>query len=860
MFRPSIHGWPFRNAYTCTGPELGIGGPPPPDLGLAGGFCWAALDRYLRGVAIARDTMAPEPGDPLHLELLHRQVAAVAGVWVRVREWQGEPDGSWRDSLPIPVPLPGSDLASRTRAEWRGIRKRISAGRPVLLTLLPAADGYEQARAVKQVLTTGWSRQGSRAAFSIYDPDHPEDDERRLTFGLTGPLDARLTGGSRIRGFFPVPYDRDPPAVMRTESFDDRLVIGLNRTVRGRVSSAVGRKHLDLVARNDRGALIHFRRARGSHWDSRNVTEAEGFGASELHSDPVALHGSGALHAFARSYVGDLLHFRLGRSWSVTNCTDQKGAGPRFRLQGRPVPVSGPWRQLTVIGRDADGGLVHYHSAPFRGWKAEQVPGDAVASDPEAARSSDALHVVATAADGRLLHWARQEEWAITDPEAGDGPTVRFTGKPALVLRGDTVQVVGRDRNAQLAILTLIDGGEWQRVLLAEDLAGDPRATRGPAGLHIFAPTRSGGVAHVRETPTGWEWEDVVASRPGLAAAGTGAGEVACWGSPTELRVFVRRGPVLRALTWTPGSDWVADPITRRAGTTPVLVEGYEGRPHLTLADENGTVLHVETGAWTEARPTDDDAPAEVAPAAAGAAAAPIPTETVDDDVAAAESVEEPEPVDAEAGEPEPVDAEAGGPDTGRVHTEVLDFEAESLMEDLIRDPEPGDAIEPEEVEPVETEPEEIELEDELEDELETVIYVDAEEDAEPGEEEPGPEVLEPMPEEPEPEEVAEPEPEEEPEREPIPPAAEAEVERVAAEAEADTESRGEASPEKQPAEGEKPFRGEPEDDVPPGMPEDMEPMDLSLLDTWPPSHKRRRRSRRKRDPDEEKGKDEESS
>ena len=211
MFQPSIHGWPFGNTYACTGSELGLGGPPPPQLGLGGGLCWTALDRYLRGTAIDAETAAPDPGDPLHTELVQRQVAALAGVWTRVRDWQSAPAGSWRDMLPVPLPLGGADVASRTRAEWRGIRRRLARGEPVLLTILGENDGYDGVRSVRQVLATGWSRQGSRVAVSIYDPDRPGDDDVRLMFGLTGRRDGRVPGAD-VRGFFAVPYDRTPLA------------------------------------------------------------------------------------------------------------------------------------------------------------------------------------------------------------------------------------------------------------------------------------------------------------------------------------------------------------------------------------------------------------------------------------------------------------------------------------------------------------------------------------------------------------------------------------------------------------------------------------------------------------------------
>lgn len=791
MFRPSLHGWPFGNAFTCDGPELGIGAPPPPELGLAGGLCWAALDRYLRGVSIPRDTPAPEPGDPLHAELIQRQVAAVSGLWPRVRAWQALPDGSWRDRVPVRIPLPGSDLASRTRSEWRTLRRRLGADEPVLLTLLLRSEGYRRSRAASQVLATGWSREGRRVTLSIYDPARPDNDDIELAFNLIGPLDARVSGMPPLRGFFPVPYDRERVPTLRTQSFDDRSVIGLNRKVRGRVSPAAGRNGIALVARNERGALLHFHRSKGRHWEGANVTETADFGAHELHSDPVAFQRAGALHAFARSYTGDLLHFRYGRSWSLANRTEHKRAGPRFRLTGRPIPVPRPWLQLSVLGRDPNGGLVHYEAAPFRGWRAEQVPGDPVADDPVAECQGDAVHVAAVAEDGRLLHWCLEDEWAMTHPDMGPGPSVRLAGPPALVLRDGKVHVFGRDRDDSLAILTLHEDGVWQRTLLGEALTGAPAATTGPAGLHVFAPTE-GGVLHAWQQPGGieWEWEDLVASRTTLPGSPSGPGDVVCWGSDDRLRVFVRRGAGLRVFTWTPDADWVADPVITHGGEPPVLLRDHAGRPHLITTDGRGTVRHIENGPWKEPDRVDADrksaattgtattgtatkraagksapdksvagkrAPGKDAPAAAGSAGG-------GGSAKAAETPSPPplpsnfdlplldDPADEPADEPADDSTPSGSED------QLLDFEAERLMD--------------------------------------------------------------------------------------VP-------DRRATEAEPDAAAASNVSLEVEPEAGEPETPADPavptrefrwEDQAPPASPTDIEPMDLSLLDTWPPKRRRTKR------------------
>lgn len=621
MFLPSIHGWPFPNDYECSGPELGLGGPPPDELGMGGGMCWSALDRYLRGATIPRDTPAPAPGDPLHAELYQRQVAAVGGIWPRVREWHSQADGSWRDRLPIPIP-PGDDLASWTRTVWRSERRSLRAGEPILLTLLPDASGYERHRAVKQVLATGASKSGRRVRISLYDPDRPGDDRVSLSFNLAGPLDARTSDGTWIRAFFPVPYDRDPAETFRTESFDDRSVLGLNRDVQGRPAMVARRNGIDLVGRSESGALIHFRRVRSRHWESTNVTERPGFGIHELHTDPTAVRVGGTLHVFALNYVGDLLHFRHGRSWRVKDRTDSKRIGARYRMIGRPAAVAGSRGQLNVIGRDDADGLIFYESSAFKGWTAEQVAGNSVAGDPVADRVGDILHVVALDREGRLLHWQRQTSWTMTDPEAADGPSVRLEGTPQLAIHDGAVHVFGRTRDRELAILSLGQAGSWRCQIVARNLAGDPRTTAGPAGTHVFAPGSRSGLVHVWLQDGEWQWEDILDNRPALQAPGSPETELACWGGEAEIRVFERRGSTVRCLTWTPDADWVVDTVSTRANSTPVLFADTDGEPHLFLTDRWGTVIHAEKSSWREpARPVEDGQEEETAAASMSAEA-----------------------------------------------------------------------------------------------------------------------------------------------------------------------------------------------------------------------------------------------
>lgn len=613
-FKPSIHGWAFQDTHALTGAGSGLG-TTPPLLGFGGGMCWAALDRYLDGRAIPDASDTPAPDSPLHAELQARQVAALAGVWPRVRQWQGIPDGSWRDRLPVPLTPGRGDAASLTRREWTGIRRSLRSGTPVLLTLVEADDPYARPIAARQVLAYAWEREAGSIVLSIYDPTRPGNDDARLAFSMRGSLDARLTGGHRIRGFFAVPYDRAPAAALRPETFADRSVIGLNRRTHGRPAAAATLGGLHIVARDPEGALIHFRRRyRRAHWDGAKPGEREDMTGFELHADPVAHPGPAAIgiHAFSRSYVGDLLHFRLLRRWTAANRTEHRRAGPRFRLEGNPVPAALPWGGVCVVGRGKEGALVAYSGVPFRGWRAEEVPAagrGALTGDPVAARLGATVQVVGRSREGHLLHFERTRGgWSAGDLMKLCPGTEPVSGAPVLIVHDGRAHIFARTADHALLHLVRDGEGQWTSAVVARGIAGDPVATAGPAGLHVFATGVDGGLVHARLGER-WRVEDLTATRPGIAAGAAPQEGLVAWGSSDELRVLGRGLEGLVHWVWRPDSDWVAGPLAERAyaaaehepGEDPRLVVDRSGGFHVVATDGAGTVVHLEAGAWRAA-------------------------------------------------------------------------------------------------------------------------------------------------------------------------------------------------------------------------------------------------------------------
>lgn len=611
-FKPSVHGWAFEDSFAVEGPAIGLGAAAP-SLGLSGGMCWAALDRYLDGRALPEHSTAPETGSPLHAELHQRQIAALDGVWSRIRAWQTLPATSWRDRVPVPLTPGRGDIASLSRREWSRIRRSLKARRPILVTLIEDEDGYARASAARQVLAYDAARDGTTVVLSIYDPRRPKDDGARLAFSLRGPLEARLGGDAAIRGFFAVPYDRTPAAALRGQTFGDRNVLGLNRKVHGRPSGAAGPRVLHLVARDEDGALLHFHRRKGRHWEGANITEREELGAFELHSDPAALaaNAGAAIHAFGRSYAGDLLHFRGGRRWRVANRTEHRRAGARFRLDGNPVPVALPFGGICVAGRGKDGSLVAYSARPLRGWRAEEVPppaGGTISGDPVALRLGKLVHVVARGRNGHLLHFERTKGgWSAGDLMAQCRDAEPVSGPPALIVHGDRLHLFARTEAGGLLHMERDPEGQWAARVVATRIVGDPAATPGPAGVHAFAAAEEGGLIHAWRSADGsWRAEDVVETRPSVPRDVAPEGALVAWGDRQELRVLGRRGGALMQWVWRGDTDWVAGPASERAGVArrhepgedPFLVADRSGAFHVFATDGAGTVVHLEPVPW----------------------------------------------------------------------------------------------------------------------------------------------------------------------------------------------------------------------------------------------------------------------
>lgn len=195
-FRPSVHGFPFRNGFQ--GRILGTG---ENSYGLCGGMSFAAADYFLAQRPIPGGPKAPAEGTPLHEYLYARQAASFGAFGVmglKFVEWMQLPDEG-EDSV-----------QSRTLSGLPAIRRTLARGEPVVLGLVLNRTG-EKAWDNHQVLALDEQTEGETTTIRIYDPNFPKRDDIIISVAHDGsavPIRQHIPGRGTIviRGFFRMAY------------------------------------------------------------------------------------------------------------------------------------------------------------------------------------------------------------------------------------------------------------------------------------------------------------------------------------------------------------------------------------------------------------------------------------------------------------------------------------------------------------------------------------------------------------------------------------------------------------------------------------------------------------------------------
>jgi hypothetical protein len=198
-FLPETHGFHFINRFDVEPDILGIDLGEWKGMGFCGGMCSGAVYRYRRGIPVPPLEKAPPDGDPLHTELLKRQIAAMSPKMLPTMfDWQSAPD--------VPTPMRKPSIAERTRDEWPKLQKALDEEGPTILVLIRAAGYLGNPTSNHQVLAIGYDFDPATKDLVIhtYDPNKPDATHTlSLNVGLPdGKLYLKDSAYSRTRGFF----------------------------------------------------------------------------------------------------------------------------------------------------------------------------------------------------------------------------------------------------------------------------------------------------------------------------------------------------------------------------------------------------------------------------------------------------------------------------------------------------------------------------------------------------------------------------------------------------------------------------------------------------------------------------------
>jgi hypothetical protein len=239
-FRPSRHGFRFVNAFTGSPLPVSLGrletaAGVPQTFGLCGGMSFAAADLYLARRPPPTTATPPARGTPLWSYIQRRQTESFGPTLAepaRFGRWMAAPDGGPEGTRAMSVAAMGE------------VAGALAHGRPAVLGLVhvrhatnrraggPVGPLWEN----HQVLAYGLSSPAPGAVrISIYDPNHPGDDDARLAlaatveastipalagaappaplilFGVRSALAATASRPKPVRGLFVMPYEPATP-------------------------------------------------------------------------------------------------------------------------------------------------------------------------------------------------------------------------------------------------------------------------------------------------------------------------------------------------------------------------------------------------------------------------------------------------------------------------------------------------------------------------------------------------------------------------------------------------------------------------------------------------------------------------
>ena len=213
------HGWKFPNSFDVP-TSLDV---LRDTIGLCGGMCFTALDRYYSEEPIPDTTSTPRPGSSLFNEIFNRQIdnIRVQELIIKCLDWSLRQDYKG-EYYWLPYCDEWDSVGELSIRSWNNtIAPRLDDGLPTVIVLCKV--GGLDIWGNHQVIATGYEIFGSnRISIECYDPNYPkhysavtfqkDTDEYRIN-AKCGRKD-----GTRhnIRGFFFWDYDRKERVISPT--------------------------------------------------------------------------------------------------------------------------------------------------------------------------------------------------------------------------------------------------------------------------------------------------------------------------------------------------------------------------------------------------------------------------------------------------------------------------------------------------------------------------------------------------------------------------------------------------------------------------------------------------------------------
>lgn len=199
-FIPENNGFHFINSFKIKPEIFGIN-LREWNMGLCGGMCAGALNRFSKGLSPPHESIPPEGRTSLYDELIKRQLKTMSPKTLKkMAEFQGAPDNVNINSRKK------RSIGQKTQEEWPILKEAIDNDSPTILVLIRSIGLLGNPTNNHQVLALGYdfNQPTQDLRLYVYDPNKPDETQTiSLNVGLPeGSLNLADSASPLTRGFF----------------------------------------------------------------------------------------------------------------------------------------------------------------------------------------------------------------------------------------------------------------------------------------------------------------------------------------------------------------------------------------------------------------------------------------------------------------------------------------------------------------------------------------------------------------------------------------------------------------------------------------------------------------------------------